>query len=150
MGNYFVTGAAGFIASRVAEFLIKDGHTVVGVDNMNDAYDVRMKEYRLRKLQAIPGFTFHKLDISEKSIIEQFKNDRFDAVINLAARAGVRSSVENPWIYLESNVTGTLNMLELCRQTGTKKFLLASTSSIYGANPPYPTPETASSDARHV
>jgi len=147
MGNYFVTGAAGFIASRVAEFLIKDGHTVVGVDNMNDAYDVRMKEYRLRKLQAIPGFSFHKLDISEKSIIEQFKNDRFDAVINLAARAGVRSSVENPWVYLESNVIGTLNMLELCRQTGTKKFLLASTSSIYGANPPYPTPETASSDA---
>ncbi len=147
MGNYFVTGAAGFIASRVAEFLIKDGHTVVGVDNMNDAYDVRMKEYRLRKLQAISGFTFHKLDISEKSVIEQFKNDRFEAVINLAARAGVRASVSNPWIYFESNVTGTLNMLELCRQTGTKKFLLASTSSIYGADPPYPTPETASSDA---
>jgi UDP-glucuronate 4-epimerase len=147
MGHYFVTGAAGFIASRVAEFLIKDGHTVVGVDNLNDAYDVRMKEYRLRKLQALSGFTFHKLDISEKSIIAQFKNDRFQAVINLAARAGVRSSVENPWVYLESNLTGTLNMLELCRQTGTKKFLLASTSSIYGANPPYPTPETASSDA---
>lgn len=147
MGNYFVTGAAGFIASRVAEFLIGDGHTVVGVDNMNDAYDVRMKEYRLRKMQALPGFTFHKLDISEKSVIEQFKNDKFDAVINLAARAGVRASVENPWVYFESNVTGTLNMLELCRQTGTKKFLLASTSSIYGADPPYPTPETASSDA---
>ncbi len=146
MGNYFVTGAAGFIASRVIEFLIKDGHTVVGVDNMNDAYDVRMKEYRLGKLQEIPGFTFHKLDISKKSIIEQFKSDRFEAVINLAARAGVRSSVENPWIYLESNVTGTLNMLELCRVTGTQKFLLASTSSIYGENPPYPTPETASSD----
>jgi len=146
MGNYFVTGAAGFIASRVAEYLIGDGHTVVGVDNMNDAYDVRMKEYRLRKLQELPGFTFHKLDISEKSILEQFKKDRFEAVINLAARAGVRSSVKNPWIYLESNITGTLNMLELCRVTGTKKFLLASTSSIYGANPPYPTPETASSD----
>jgi UDP-glucuronate 4-epimerase len=146
MGHYFVTGVAGFIASRVAEFLIKDGHTVVGVDNMNDAYDVRMKEYRLRKLQAIPGFTFHKLDISEKSIIERFKNDRFEAVINLAARAGVRASVSNPWIYVDSNVTGTLNMLELCRQTGAKKFLLASTSSIYGADPPYPTPETASSD----
>ncbi len=146
MGNYFVTGAAGFIASRVTEFLIKDGHTVVGVDNMNDAYDVRMKEYRLRKLQTIPGFTFHKLDISEKSIVERFEDDKFEAVINLAARAGVRSSVENPWVYLESNVTGTLNMLELCRVTGTKKFLLASTSSIYGANPPYPTPETAPSD----
>ena len=146
MGNYLVTGAAGFIASRVSEYLIDDGHTVIGVDNMNDAYDVRMKEYRLRKLQALPGFTFHKLDISEKSIIEQFEKDKFEAVINLAARAGVRSSVENPWVYLESNVTGTLNMLELCRQTGTKKFLLASTSSIYGENPPYPTPETASSD----
>jgi len=146
MGNYFVTGAAGFIASRVAEQLINDGHTVVGVDNLNDAYDIRMKEYRLRNLQVFSGFTFHKLDISEKSIIEQFEKDKFDAVINLAARAGVRSSVENPWMYLEANVTGTLNMLELCRVTGTKKFLLASTSSIYGANPPYPTPETASSD----
>ena len=146
MGNYFVTGAAGFIASRVTEFLIKDGHTVVGIDNMNDAYDVRMKEYRLRKLQELPRFTFHKIDISEKSIIEQFQNDKYDAVINLAARAGVRSSVENPWVYLESNVTGALNMLELCHVTGTKKFLLASTSSIYGEDPPYPTPETASSD----
>jgi len=146
MGNYFVTGAAGFIASRVAEYLINDGHTVVGIDNLNDAYDVRMKEYRLGNLQALPGFTFHKLDISEKSIVEQFAKDKFDAVINLAARAGVRTSVENPWVYLESNVTGTLNMLELCRATGTKKFLLASTSSIYGADPPYPTPETASSD----
>lgn len=146
MGNYFVTGAAGFIASRVIEFLTVDGHTVVGVDNMNDAYDVRMKEYRLAKLQKLPGFTFHKLDISEKSVVETFRDDTFDAVINLAARAGVRSSVVNPWVYLESNVTGTLNMLELCRVTKTKKFLLASTSSIYGADPPYPTPETAPSD----
>jgi nucleoside-diphosphate-sugar epimerase len=146
MSTYFVTGAAGFIASRVTEVLIADGHTVVGVDNMNDAYDVRMKEYRLGKLQELPGFTFHKLDISEKSIIEHFKEDKFDAVINLAARAGVRSSVENPWVYVESNTTGTLNMLELCRVTRTKKFLLASTSSIYGEDPPYPTPETASSD----
>ena len=146
MGNYFVTGAAGFIASRVTEFLIGDGHTVVGVDNMNDAYDVRMKEHRLRNLQELSGFTFYKLDISDKKILDKFKSDKFDAVINLAARAGVRSSVENPWVYLESNVTGTLNMLELCRVTGTRKFLLASTSSIYGENPPYPTPETASSD----
>ena len=146
MGNYFVTGAAGFIASRVTEFLINDGHTVIGVDNMNDAYDVRMKEYRLGKLRELDDFTFHKLDISEKSTVEKFKDSKFDAVINLAARAGVRSSVENPWVYVDSNVTGTLNMLELCRVTGTKKFLLASTSSIYGADPPYPTPETASSD----
>jgi len=146
MGNYFVTGAAGFIASRVSEFLIRDGHTVVGVDNMNNAYDVRMKKYRLNNLQDLSGFTFHRLDIADKSILDVFKGQKFDAVINLAARAGVRSSVENPWVYLESNVTGTLNMLELCRLTGTKKFLMASTSSIYGADPPYPTPESASSD----
>ena len=71
---------------------------MVGIDNMNDAYDPRMKEYRLRKLQAMPGFTFHKLDISNKSIIDQFKEDKFDGVINLAARAGVRYSVEDPWV----------------------------------------------------
>lgn len=147
MANYLVTGAAGFIGARVTEFLLKDGHTVVGVDNLNDAYDVRMKDYRLRQLQEMPGFTFHKLDISEKSVVDKLRDEKFQAVINLAARAGVRSSVDNPWVYLESNVTGVLNMLELCRATGTKKFLLASTSSIYGENPPYPTPETAPSDA---
>ena len=145
MGNYLVTGAAGFIGARTTELLIKDGHTVVGIDNMNDAYDPRMKEYRLRKMQAMPGFNFHQQDISDKSIIDQFKNEKFDGVINLAARAGVRYSVENPWVFVESNTLGTLNMLEICRQTGTKKFIVASTSSIYGSNPPYPTPESASS-----
>ena len=145
MGNYLVTGAAGFIGARTAEFLLKDGHTVVGIDNMNDAYDPRMKEYRLRKMHTMPGFTFHKLDISDKSIIDQFKDEIFDGVINLAARAGVRYSVENPWVFVESNVIGTLNLLEICRVTATKKFIVASTSSIYGADPPYPTPESASS-----
>lgn len=145
MANYLVTGAAGFIGARTSELLIKDGHTVVGVDNMNDAYDPRMKEYRLRKLQAMPGFTFHRLDISHKSIIDQFKGEEFAGVINLAARAGVRYSVEDPWAYVESNMIGTLNMLEICRQTATKKFVVASTSSIYGEDPPYPTPESASS-----
>jgi UDP-glucuronate 4-epimerase len=145
MAHYLVTGAAGFIGARTSELLMWDGHTVVGIDNMNDAYDPRMKEYRLRKLQSMPGFTFHKLDISDKSIIELFVGDKFDGVINLAARAGVRASVKDPWVYVESNMIGTLNMLELCRQTGTKKFLVASTSSIYGDDPPYPTPESASS-----
>ncbi len=145
MGNYLVTGAAGFIGARTAELLIKDGHTVVGIDNINDAYDPRMKEYRLRKMQALPGFTFHKLDISHKSIIDPFEDEKFDGVINLAARAGVRYSVENPWVFVESNTIGTLNMLEICRQTRTKKFIIASTSSIYGGDPPYPTPESASS-----
>lgn len=145
MANYLVTGAAGFIGARTTEFLLLDGHTVTGVDNMNDAYDVRMKEYRLKRLQSMDGFSFHKMDISDKAIIERFRNERFDGVINLAARAGVRYSVEDPWIFAQSNVVGTLNMLELCKQTGTKKFIVASTSSIYGEDPPYPTPESASS-----
>lgn len=145
MANYLVTGAAGFIGARTSELLIKDGHTVVGVDNLNEAYDPRMKQYRLKRLQTLNGFTFRKLDISDKSIVEELKGQSFDGVINLAAWAGVRASVKNPWIYVDSNMTGTLNMLELCRQNGTKKFVVASTSSIYGENPPYPTPESASS-----
>lgn len=145
MANYLVTGAVGFIGARTSELLIKDGHTVVGVDNLNEAYDLRMKQYRLNRLQAMNGFTFRKLDISDKSIIEELRGQSFNGVINLAAWAGVRASVKNPWVYVDSNMTGTLNMLELCRQTGTKKFVVASTSSIYGENPPYPTPESASS-----
>lgn len=145
MGNYLVTGAAGFIGARTSELLINDGHTVVGIDNLNNAYDPRMKEYRLERLQSMDGFTFHKLDISDKAIIDVFKDQKFEGVINLAARAGVRASVDNPWVFVESNVTGTLNMLEICKQTGTPKFVVASTSSIYGSNPPYPTPESASS-----
>jgi UDP-glucuronate 4-epimerase len=145
MSHYLVTGAAGFIGARTSTMLIGQGHTVVGIDNLNDAYDPRIKEYRLGKLQALNGFKFHKHDISEKSSIELFKSEKFDGVINLAARAGVRYSVENPWVFLESNVMGALNMLEVCRQFGCKKFVLASTSSIYGENPEYPTPETASS-----
>jgi UDP-glucuronate 4-epimerase len=145
MANYLVTGAAGFIGARTAELLIKEGHTVAGVDNLNDAYDPRIKDYRLKRLQALPGFTFHKLDISDKSIIDHFRDQAFAGVINLAARAGVRASVKDPWVYVESNMIGTLNMLELCRATGAKKFMVASTSSIYGEDPPYPTPESAPS-----
>ncbi len=148
MSNYLVTGVAGFIGARTSQMLIEQGHTVVGIDNMNDAYDPRIKEYRLKKLQAMSGFEFVRDDISDRGILTRqsaITNRKFDGVINLAARAGVRYSVENPWVFLESNVTGTLNMLEVCRQFGCKKFILASTSSIYGENPIYPTPETASS-----
>jgi nucleoside-diphosphate-sugar epimerase len=148
MSHYLVTGAAGFIGARTSTMLIEQGHTVVGIDNMNDAYDPRMKEYRLKKLQALNGFEFVRDDISDKGILHRqsaIVRQTFDGVINLAARAGVRFSVENPWVFLESNVMGTLNMLEVCRQFGCKKFILASTSSIYGENPEYPTPETASS-----
>jgi UDP-glucuronate 4-epimerase len=148
MAHYLVTGAAGFIASRVTELLLADGHTVIGVDNLNDAYDVRMKEYRLKKLQDLAGFTFRKMDIAD---LEQVKSlsvemGAVEGVINLAARAGVRSSVENPWVYYSTNVTGTLNLLEMCRQKKINKFILASSSSVYGANPPLPTPEDADTD----
>jgi len=164
-----LTGVAGFIASKVAEFLLDDGHSVVGLDNMNDAYDVRLKEWRLARLQRYPNFTFHRLDISDfhalrnlfKTTSHQLRaishqpsaisheppamsrQPPFDAVINLAARAGVRQSVEDPWVYYETNVTGTLNLLELCREYGIKKFVLASTSSLYGKNNPMPYREDA-------
>ncbi len=138
MGHYLVTGAAGFIGARTSTMLMEQGHTVVGIDNMNDAYDPRIKEYRLKNLQAMKGFEFVRDDISDKGILTRqaaIAGVKFDGVINLAARAGVRYSVENPWVFLESNTLGTLNMLEVCRQYGCEKFILASTSSIYGENP---------------
>ena len=144
MTDYLVTGAAGFIGSRVSEMLIEQGHAVTGVDNLNDAYDLRMKEHRLQKLENLPGFTFLKLDITDRTAVEQLPS--CEAVINLAARAGVRASVEDPWAFYDTNLSGTLNLLELCRHKGVRKFILASTSSIYGADAPHPTPESADSD----
>jgi len=149
MANYLVTGAAGFIGSRLAEVLLEQGHTVTGVDNLNDAYDVRMKDFRLSKLQAIRGFTFLRADISDRTILDAnstLAGQKFEAVINLAARAGVRASVENPWVFYESNVLGTLNLLELCRQRGIPKFLTASTAGVYGDKAPRPTSEEADSN----
>ena len=145
MANYLLTGAAGFIAWRVAEMLLADGHTVVGVDNLNDAYDVRMKQWRLKRINAHPSFSFHQFDISDRDAVKKLAGDNFDAVINLAARAGVRQSVQDPWVYVDTNVTGTLNLLELCKDGGISKFVLASTSSVYGQDAPLPTPEEASS-----
>ena len=149
MENYLVTGAAGFIASRVIELLLEAGHSVVGVDNMNDAYDVRMKEYRLKKLEQHPNFIFYRYDIADRTIFERnspLQQHSYASIINLAARAGVRQSVDNPWVYVDTNITGTLNLLEYCRERKIPKFIFASTSSIYGANAPLPTPETVSSD----
>jgi UDP-glucuronate 4-epimerase len=149
MAHYLVSGAAGFIASSVINQLLDSGHTVVGVDNLNHAYDVRMKEYRLRRLQQRPSFTFYMSDISNTAAIlsqPEIYQQPYQAVINLAARAGVRQSMEDPWVYMDTNSTGTLNLLEVCRRQGIPKFILASTSSIYGADAPLPTPETADSD----
>lgn len=150
MSRYLLTGAAGFIASKVAELLLADGHNVVGVDNLNTAYDVRLKQWRLDQLRPHSRFQFHPLDIVEREALRALfvsavgrDGPPFDAVINLAARAGVRQSVENPWVYFETNVTGTLNLLELCRAAGVPKFVLASTSSLYGVHNPMPYREDA-------
>jgi len=145
LANYLVTGAAGFIASRVAGMLLDDGHTVVGVDNLNDAYDPALKTWRLARIEGRDGFTFYKVDICDREGIARVfeRCAPFDAVVNLAARAGVRQSVDNPWVYVETNMTGTLNLLELCREHGVKKFQLASTSSLYGAHNTMPYAEDA-------
>jgi nucleoside-diphosphate-sugar epimerase len=135
MAHYLVTGCAGFIASRVTELLVEAGHTVTGIDNLNDAYDRRLKHWRLERLKLKPGFTFAEADISDNRVLSPiwYAMPKPDAIFNLAARAGVRQSVENPAQYYDTNVTGTLNLLELARQSEVNRFLLASTSSLYGA-----------------
>ena len=141
--KYLVTGAAGFIASQVCSQLLDQGDHVVGVDNLNDYYDIRLKEWRLKKLENHPNaqnFYFEKLDIeNQESLKVLFENQgSFNAVLNLAARAGVRYSMENPHVYLSTNSAGTLNLLECIRENGCKKFVLASTSSLYaGQNMPF-------------
>jgi len=134
-----VTGAAGFIASRTCELLLEQGCRVVGVDNLNDYYDPRVKCHRLERLKQHPSFEFHELDIENRAGVDAlFDGARFDAVVNLAARAGVRYSLENPHVYLRTNVEGTLNLLEVMRKKGVGKFVLASTSSLYaGHTPPF-------------
>lgn len=147
MATYLVTGAAGFIASRVAQRLLDDNHTVIGLDNINNAYDIRLKHWRLQQLKAHKRFSFHEVDITNREGVEQAIQDTsLDAVFNLAARAGVRPSVQNPWVYVETNVTGTLNLLEICRERAIKKFVLASTSSLYGNINPLPYQETHNTD----
>jgi len=142
-----VTGSAGFIGWKVTKKLLERGDQVVGIDNMNTYYDPRMKEWRLQTLRGFKNFTFIKGDITDYEALGQlFKNHSFDAIINLAARAGVRASLEDPWIYYDTNVRGTLNLLECSRRNGTKKFVLASTSSLYGADNPLPFHEDANTD----
>ena len=132
MKTILLTGAAGFIAARTGEILLERGVRVVGVDNMNNFYDVRLKEHRLNELREYKNFNFYKYNIEDQVVLERlFKKYKFDAVINLAAQAGVRHSMINPFIYMATNVNGTLNLLEQCRKWGVKKFVLASSSSLY-------------------
>jgi nucleoside-diphosphate-sugar epimerase len=142
-----VTGSAGFIGWKVSEKLLERGDQVVGIDNMNDYYDPRIKEWRFRTIEKFNNLIFYREDISNFEAMDRlFKTHPFDAVINLAARAGVRASLENPWTYYNTNVIGTLNLLECCKKYNIKKFVLASTSSLYAGENSLPFREDANTD----
>ncbi|MGX5173706.1 NAD-dependent epimerase [Aliikangiella sp. IMCC44653] len=133
--NILVTGAAGFIGSHVTQYLLKRGDSVVGIDNINDYYDPNIKLARLEKLEKFDGFSFVKMDVADKAAMEAlFKDNKFDAVVHLAAQAGVRYSLENPHVYMESNIVGFLNILEGVRHNKINHLVYASSSSVYGAN----------------
>jgi UDP-glucuronate 4-epimerase len=134
-----VTGAAGFIGFHVARRLLQNRRTVIGLDNVNDYYDPKLKEARLAELAKLPGFTFVKLDLAEReSMAALFAKYKFPRVVHLAAQAGVRYSLLNPYAYVDANLQGFINVLEGCRQNACKHLLFASSSSVYGANTKLP------------
>lgn len=139
MERVLVTGAAGFIGFHLTRKLIDQGFEVIGIDNMNDYYDVGLKEDRLKELEVLEGFTFMKIDLKEKEKIDGlFLSKRPDYVVNLAAQAGVRYSLENPYAYIDSNIVGFMSLLEACRHFPVKHLLYASSSSVYGGNDKVP------------
>lgn len=130
-----ITGCAGFIGFHLSHFLLEKGYIVVGIDNINDYYDTRLKHGRLEILKKNKCFVFKKLDLKDKIEIDKlFENEKFDYVVNLAAQAGVRYSIENPYAYVDSNLIGFMNILEACRNNPVKHLLYASSSSVYGGN----------------
>lgn len=139
MRKILITGAAGFIGFHLCKRLLQKGNSIFGIDNLNDYYDVNLKLARLEVLEGKQNFRFIKLDIADReSIYELFSNERFDIVINLAAQAGVRYSLVNPYSYIDSNIVGFLNLLEGCRHNNVKHLVFASSSSVYGANTKMP------------
>jgi UDP-glucuronate 4-epimerase len=137
--NILVTGAAGFIGFHLANRLLKDGYRVTGIDNMNPYYDVRLKEARLDQLKPFENFRFFRADLADRKAMENiFDETRFDVVVNLAAQAGVRYSLENPYAYVDSNLVGFINILECCRHGKVEHLVFASSSSVYGANTKMP------------
>jgi nucleoside-diphosphate-sugar epimerase len=143
--NFLLTGAVGFIASKVAELLLKDGHQVFGIDNFDDYYNPLLKSWRLEALSQHRNFRFLETDIQNVSCLRAVARDcgHFDAVIHLGAKAGVRPSVANPTSYYQTNVLGTLNVLDVCREFAIPKLVAASSSSVYGSNNPMPYREDA-------
>src|SRR5262245_55206630 len=144
--DILVTGAAGFIGFHLCKRLLGRGDKVVGVDNLNAYYDVGLKEARLAILKGRGPFTFSKVDIADRAALDAVLDRRFDAVVNLAAQAGVRYSLENPQAYVDANVTGFLNVLEGVRRHGVGHLVFASTSSIYGLNTSLPLDEGQNTD----
>lgn len=136
MKYILITGVAGFIGAKTAELLLTNNNHVIGIDNMNDYYDTRLKNHRLDNLNGHRGFVFRQIDIEDiESIKRLFQEFQIESVINLAARAGVRYSIQNPHVYMTTNAIGTLNLLECMKENGVKKFVLASTSSLYAGHP---------------
>ena len=134
-----VTGAAGFIGFHLCRRLLEDGYQVAGIDNLNDYYDVRLKKARLEQIQNIKNFRFFKISLEEKdTVLNLFHSEKFDYVVNLAAQAGVRYSLINPYAYVDSNIYGFLNILEGCRHNKIKHLIFASSSSVYGLNTKMP------------
>ncbi|MBL0917408.1 MAG: NAD-dependent epimerase [Hydrogenophaga sp.] len=141
--HILLTGAAGFIGMHTAQRLLARGDAVTGIDNLNSYYDPALKQARLAQLQGLPGFRFERLDVADRTGMEAlFARERFDAVVHLAAQAGVRYSITNPHAYLESNLTGFGHVLEGCRAQGVKHLVYASSSSVYGGNTKMPFEET--------
>jgi UDP-glucuronate 4-epimerase len=139
MKKILVTGAAGFIGFHLCQRLLARGEQVIGVDNLNPYYDVSLKQNRLAQLLPLPNFSFQKLDLEDrKGMAELFSEANFDVVVNLAAQAGVRYSIQNPYAYTDSNIVGFINVLEGCRHSGVKHLVFASSSSVYGANTKIP------------
>ena len=134
-----MTGVAGFIGMHSAKKLLDDGHEIIGIDNLNDYYDVTLKEDRLKTLEGYKNFKFLKLDIKDqKDVLDLFKKESPERVLHLAAQAGVRYSIQNPYVYIDSNIQGFINILEGCRAIKTEHLVFASSSSVYGGNTKVP------------
>jgi UDP-glucuronate 4-epimerase len=137
--NILITGVAGFIGYHLAQRFLAEGQRVYGIDNLNDYYDVSLKKARLSQLTPQSGFTFQYLDLSDRTgMLQLFKEHKFDRVVHLAAQAGVRYSLENPFAYVDSNLVGFANLLEGCRHSQVEHLVFASSSSVYGANTKVP------------